>query len=57
MKINVKEGQGILYFEVDGLLPGQQVQVAAVNSVGASAESTYTAPAAASAPDAPSVSD
>ena len=57
MRITVKEGQGIEYYEVTGLEPGQQVSVAAVNSVGASTESTYTAPAAAAAPDAPTISD
>jgi hypothetical protein len=57
MKITVKDGQGIEYYEVVGLEPGQVVQVSAANSVGESAQSTYTAPAAAAAPDAPSVSD
>lgn len=54
MKITVQ--QGVIGIEVDGLVPGQTVQVKAINAIGVSDPATYTTPGL-EAPAPPTVGD
>lgn len=57
MKITFNPDQGINAIEVAGLMPGQAVQVTALNGAGSSAVSQYTAPEPTAVPDAPVTTD